>query len=189
MSDLQKKITNLNKKMIKEFGNPQNKTGIPTLEWMIKAWLFYNENKPTIYNVNDKLNMDFLMCIEEMKEKIVESANIGYSVSETKFFEFVQQYQLNKSPITNPPLNSHENMIKRKELFSILKQRSQKINTKTTMLNSCHICGDTSNEIELVFILNSNQENKYICVDCIKCQEKLGNKFTANIGGYCSIIS
>lgn len=110
----------LNKKMIEKLGVPQNKDAVPTLKVLCDAFIFYNENRREVKDPKDILNFNIAMLIGDRMERILDSANVLFSLSERKFLEIVNHYSSTQQ-INEPPMNSQEIVAKRAKIIEGMK--------------------------------------------------------------------
>lgn len=115
MSKLQinteKEVAKLNDLMIRQFGEPPKTRGIiPELEWLIRVWLFYNDQnqKYNIENFDDELNINMLFYVGERMEHLVKIAYSVYNVEAKEFYDIVKGY-LDKKEI--PTLKKNSNLL------------------------------------------------------------------------------
>lgn len=110
----------LNQKMVAKMGMPQNKGEVPTLKVLCDAFIFYNENRREVKDPKDILNINMAMLIGDRMERILDSANVLYSLSERKFLETLKQY-IDTKNVIELPLNSREVVEKRAKIIEGMK--------------------------------------------------------------------
>lgn len=110
----------LNQKMVAKLGVPKDKGEVPTLKVLCDAFIFYNENRREVKDPKDILNINMAMLIGDRMERILDTANVLYTLSERKFLEIVHQYVETKK-IVELPLNSQEVVAKRAKIIEGMK--------------------------------------------------------------------
>jgi len=192
-------IVKLNNDMVLKFGEPPKERGImPSLKQLFDSYLFYNENKPEIKDFEDIITINMSMYIGERMQHIVESADIVYAIEPKNFFELLKKY-IETSIVEDIPKltkNEMDKRIQKKEIEKITNDINNINNnpkSKQTIRNLitnkhnehnkgkeyCLICGDNNEETSLIMIVNSNESNKNLCIDCMNHQKSVfGVKFS-----------
>lgn len=191
-------IEKLNNKMIEKFGEPPKIRGIlPDIKRIFDVWIFYQNNRPVIKDNTDRLNMNLFKFIEDAQQHIIEQAYVIYNIDHYKFMEYLFDYmknnkipELSKNDVNNMRKREEELQLKNvhimKQMFErdpsaqerfrdyVMSENKKRSNGK----KHCAICGDTEDELKLIFITNSDYDNKYLCVDCFNIQKDQGANFS-----------
>jgi len=109
LNKLNEQIVALRNKMIKKFGFPPETKGMnPTKEQLFDFYVFYNENKSQIKNtnsnVNNEVNIQFLLYIDERIKHTTDAAKYHFGLNFKRFHKELRQY-LNTVGLTSPEKN------------------------------------------------------------------------------------
>ena len=193
------KIQALIDKMVVKFGPPPEHGIYPELKWIFDVWNFYNDNCPQIRSFHDEDNIQMAFYVGERRHHMVEQAQIVYGLSAEKFFTMLKIYD-ETGNIEKIPMFSETEMKKQIDLIEAVKHTEEITEylrdnpheheilkeTKKKYFEEhsngepfCLVCGDTSDQCPLITIVNSDDDNKLICEECMKNQTKLfGLKFS-----------
>lgn len=202
---MNEKIQELFARVIENFGPPPDKRGImPELKWIFDIFLFYRDNKPAITDQDfqsgdPSLNVQMNFYIDERCEHLMDSANVIYGLDHKQFLEMLSSYiktgQVEHLPQLSPTeMERKSAIIKATKMTNELSEHFEHIpgdrdlykkvatdfyRDKAHGKDYCLICGDTSDETTLITIVNSDEENKKLCKDCMNNQRSMyGIKFS-----------
>ena len=114
--DISVQLKAVSQKLHEKFPGPIN--DIPSLKILCDIFMFYfHESTDSYIKKEDLVSQNIAMIINDKMLKIIDSANILYSLSEPKFMKVVAQYNKTKI-LADHPLNTIEVIQKRTKIIN-----------------------------------------------------------------------
>ena len=114
-NNISNELQAINKKLHERFPGPRN--DLPTLKGLCDVFMFYYQESVDKYvKKEDLVSQNVAMLINDRMQKIIDSANVLYNLSESKFIFVVTNYVKTKE-LANHPLNSIEVIQKRAKII------------------------------------------------------------------------